>query len=151
MIKRCLHLPMLHVMWWLKKNGGEWRWWSEVIEVRWLRWVPWVRMSPVFVPYNHTSMQRKITFMYLWKIRILMMVFLYFSTTTVIIIYQRFSRSVNINYMGFNNYAMRLIFIIFLYAWISKYAMQKLNANKYWITSQRWFGIFKSTESDYSS
>jgi hypothetical protein len=29
--------------------------------------------------------------------------------------------------------------------------MQKLNADKYRVTSQRWFGIFKSTESDYSS
>jgi hypothetical protein len=79
-----------------ESEGGGVNW----CEVMWLRWVPWVCMSPVFVPYNHTSMQRKINFMYLWKIRILMMVFLYFSATTVIIIYQRFSCLVNINYMG---------------------------------------------------
>jgi hypothetical protein len=40
-------------------------------------------MSPVFIPYKHTSMQNKITFMKLRGIRILMMVFLYFFTTTV--------------------------------------------------------------------
>jgi hypothetical protein len=29
--------------------------------------------------------------------------------------------------------------------------MKKLNVDKYRVTSQQWFGIFKSTESDFSS
>jgi hypothetical protein len=46
-------------------------------------WLSGAHMSPVFIPYKHTSMQNKITFMKLREIRILMMVFLYFPATTV--------------------------------------------------------------------
>jgi hypothetical protein len=55
---------------------------------RW--WLSGPHMSPVFIPYNHKSMQNKITFMKPREIRILMMVFLHFSTTTVNITYGGF-------------------------------------------------------------
>jgi hypothetical protein len=57
---------------------------------RW--WLSGPHMSPIFISYNHTSMQNKITFMKLREIRILMIVFfcIFFSVTMVNITYGGF-------------------------------------------------------------
>jgi hypothetical protein len=48
-------------------------------------------MSPVFLPYTCINMQCKNTFMKLWNMRRWMMVFLYFSASTVNISYEVFT------------------------------------------------------------
>jgi hypothetical protein len=71
-------------------------------------------MSPVFTPYKHTTMQNKNTFMNQREIRILMMVFLYFSAATVNITYGGFT---------FHNYYLHGAWIFFILCKNMKFKM----------------------------